>query len=713
MELALVMIIAGLVLLAGVYLALRYRPQTASLPPGGPPVPVSLATTTDAILLAGGYGQIAFANRHAREWFALDDSEPDLELLAGQVHPADAFRDLFAAEGRAMLQVGERRVEAASYALPGEGRYQVVILRDAAGMRTAYGPDTTRALATLGEIGQRISDGAPLPDTLNAILASLRRAIPYDAGQVLLAGAEGQALRAVAGAGERATLQALERLARDGQGGSGWIMTYREPLLVEHAADAGSGGDALPYESYLGAPLRCGAQLIGVLQLVKAEPEAFDFDDLTLLGAAADQTATAIDRARLLEEKIARAGELAGLQAVIQGAATAADQEALFAALTRHVAEAMDVELCGIFVYDPAGARLVAARPFYGAPEEAVAAARFPLGEGTLTRRAWLRDEGWYANDLREDGLLDSLGWCDHAGSLGLRTLALMPLLVGRRRVGLILLGNRRGGRLFGPAELQRLRLFAAQTAVIVEGAALAERDRRRHRELGALQSFSLAAGRTVDAEALFRMASEQIASLLGAEMAGVLLLDSSGAALAAHPTFLGVDPALIETIQVPIPAGSRLAGLWQGADGWLCNDLSSDPVALEVGLDQLTSWVGIRQALLAPLIVGGRPVGALLVANRRDGGPFTPDDIRLVNVMAAQTAVIQANTRLQAEAQVHAAETRILREIADILATSAPLDELVGKTLEAIARLFASPLALVDFRDEVAGALSVQPAHV
>lgn len=712
MNLALVFIIAGVVLLAGVYVALRYRPQTAP-PASGPPVPVSLASTTDAILLASGYGRIAFANRHARDWFSLDDSEPDLELLATQVRPADAFRDLFAAEGRAMLQVGQRRVEAASYALPGEtGRYQVVILRDTASARTVYGPDTARALTTLGEIGQRIGDGTPLPDTLNAILATLRRAIPFDAGQVLIASAEGQPLRSLAAVGERAILQALERQAREGQGNSNWIMTYREPLLVERAPDSGAGREAPLFESYIGAPLRIGGQFIGVLQVVRAEPEAFDFDDLSLLSAAADQTAAAIDRAWLLDEKIARARELAGLQAIIQVAAGAADREALFAALTRQVAEAMDVELCGVFVYDPAGARLVAAPPFYGVPEAAVAAARYSLAEGSLTRRAWLRDEGWYANDLREGGLIDSLGWRDHAAAMGLRTLALMPLLVGRRRVGLILLGNRRGGQLFGPAELQRLRLFAAQTAVIVEAAALAERDRRRHRELGALQSFSLAVGRAGEAEAVFRAAAEQITALLGAEMGGVLLLDDRVSVLAAHPTFYGVDPALIDSVHLPVPAGSKLAGLW-AAEGWLCNDLSQDPVAQEAGLEQLADWVGMRQMLLAPLIVSGRPIGALLVSNKRDGSGFTPDDARLANIFAAQVAVIQANSRLQAEAQAQATEARVLGELAERLASPASLDALVGETLAAVTRLFDSPVALVDLWDEIGGALRVEPEHV
>lgn len=722
MNLAFYLILAGVIVLAAVFFLIRQRRRADAGQHAAPPVPVNLASTTDAILFASGYGRVTFANHHARHWFGLNGGDPDLELLSEMVNPPDVFRDLFATEGRATFQVGQRRVDASSHYLPGDAptRHMVVVLRDMAVSQTEYGPGTTRALVTLNQIGQRIATNDPLPEMLEGILSGLLEAIPHEAGQIYLWQPEFTRLRLLADQGSVDYLSLLEQqaqIAPDGEGYTGWVTIYMQPLLVEDCQNnpnirmPDGGGNS--FRSYIGSPMTIGDQFIGVVQLVAQEPAAFDYEDLALLEAVANQMATAVDKARLYDEKIARANELAGVQAVVQAAATVSDRQGLYRQLTQHIAAAMDMQVCGLLLYDPVDNRLIPQRPFLGIPDTVLNAYQFNVPETSIAHRVWQRDEGWYANDLRDETLLDEIGLATFCEPLGLRNMALIPMIVGKRRIGMVQVNNRRNLEDIGPQELQRLRMFATQAAIVLESMTLAERDHRRSAEVRTLQEIGLSVSRARDYSSSYAASAAQIAALLGAEMAGVMLYDVRREALLVDETFYGVDPGLLEYIQIPVLPGTSMERLWREGEYWLCNDLSRDLLAAEIGLDQLTSWVGISQVLLVPLLVSGVAVGAILVTNKQGHLGFGEDDAQLVNIYAAQVALTLENSRLQTEIQAHVTEARMLRQVSAIVSQTGSFDALIQNTLRAVAQYFNSAIAYVDLLDESSGELKIMPEHI
>ncbi len=713
MELAFFLIIAGAVLLAGVYLFTRLRGGLEGTQPAQPAVPVNLASTSDAILVARGYGLITFANPHARQWFALDGAEPDLEMLAAVAAPPDTFRDLFAAEGRALLQIGQRRVEASSHRVPGEdAHYMVVVLRDLASARAEYDPRATQALVALSQVGELARANAPLADILNALLPGLRAALAFDAGQVLLRDPETGELRVQAQLGDLTLLRALAGAADY----AGRVSATGEPLLVEQAgrAAAGSGGVAdAAFESYIGVPLHSNGNGLGVLQLVKAEPGAFGLEALALAGAVADQASLALDRARVYRADAEHARQLAGLQAIAHVAAEPVSRRDLFAALSAQIATTLAVEQCGLFLHDPDGERLVAELPFAGLPDRAVALINFQLPADGIARRVWESERGWQATAADDEGLLDAIGLHDYRDLVGIRALALMPLLIGRRRIGLVLATNPEHGGAFSAQDMQRLGILADQAAVVVESIRLQDRERYHRDEFAALQAFSAELGQLPDEAAVYREAAPRIAALLRAEMAGVLLHDPARQALVAHPAFYGIDPGVLDYLQISIAPGTALAKRWAEEEGWLSADVRQDPAAIESGLTDLASWVGIRQVLLVPLVVRGQALGALLAGNKQGGRPFTRDDVRLATIFAAQLAVIRENAGLLDAVQTHAETLSTLRRVSDVLSQRLPLDRLLRDSLQEIAGFFASAIAFVRLLDETTGELRLLPGHV
>ncbi len=718
MSLALYLITAGAVLLTGVYFLLRQRRRDDSPQLQQSPVPVNLASTTDAILLSSGYGRITFANDHARRWFGINGGDPDLELMAEFVRPPHVFRDLFAAEGRATFQLGPRRVEASSHRLPGEqSRSMVIVLRDMAGSRTEYGPGTMRALVALNEIGQKISAGAPLDDTLTAIMTSLSQAIPFQAGAVTAWDTGSEAMVPLAEMGNAQMLHALNDVNgvyQEGNSPSAWVSTYRQSLLVEdidtQSYDRADGEGA--FRSYIGTPLQMGDSFIGILQLVSAEPRAFDYEDLSLLEAVANQTAAAIDRAHLYAEKVRRAGELAGMQSITQAAA-AADRSLLFQQLSMYIAQAIDVDMCGLLTYQAADDRLVAQPPFYGIPESVIQNYAIDLSPGTVASRIWQRDEGWYSNWVRDEALIEEIGWLDLLEVAGIKNLAVVPMMLGNRHVGLVQISNPRHGGDIGTREMEQLRIFASQAAIVVESVQLADRVQRRRQEFVALQEMGQAIGRMEDFDTVYTMMAGNVARLLGVEMCGILMHDPAQEALVAFPPFFGVADELLNYIQIPVTAGSAMNRLWQEGEFWLCNDLSRDPLALETGLNQLTEWVGLTQVLLVPLVVGGRPIGAVLASNKQSLLGFNEDDARLLNIIAAQMSVIVENNRLLDQVKDYVRESDALSRIAAITSGAAGIDAIIHQVLAEAAELFDSPIALVDFLDESTGKLRLLPEDV
>jgi len=90
------------------------------------------------------------------------------------------------------------------------------------------------------------------------------------------------------------------------RGLAGWVARHRQVgLIADTRAD--ERWFTLPYEPYahrsaLAVPILRGGQLLGILNLLHAEPEHFDAGDAHLMQLAAGQMALALDNARLYAE---------------------------------------------------------------------------------------------------------------------------------------------------------------------------------------------------------------------------------------------------------------------------------------------------------------------------------------------------------------------------------------------------------------------------
>jgi PAS domain S-box-containing protein len=683
-------------------------------------VQVNLLDNDAAVVVAEGRGKLVYANPRAQAWFGLSGGEPDLEMLVESVQPAETFLELFSKEGTASFRIGARRVEASSHYVPHNGVPQmVVVMRELTSPnagRTALDP--TRALILVGDAVQLLSSNMPLSEALDEVLRLVHDLIPFDVAEVNLWDAALQILTPYGRYGDRAYFEALD--ATDGhytlnESCSGWLVRYRQPLLVP---DLRLRPDVRPkvanygFQSFVGAPLLVGDRLIGTLELASRSRVAFDHEDMALLQILASQLGIAVENARLQQTQSERAAELNGLQQIASVMTSMRDPRQMYTQLTSRIALLADVEMCGVLLEVPEQQALVGQPPFYGVPESIVAMYRISLAEGSIGAILYRTREWWYSNAVLSDEIVREAGLTSLAEAVGVHTTALVQMSVGNRRFGAIQVANKRDGKGFTENDMRLLSVFASQAAIVVENARLYDEERRRSEELGGLQQVSQAIGMLRSADEMFGYLNEQIAKLMNCQMCGILLYEPSLGQLISRPPFYGVDDDLIRHYRIAITPGTTFHRIYNESDYWISNELRADPMLRDSGLDKLAMLIGVRQTMMVPLVISGRRLGVVQVSNRLDGAEFTEEQARVLSIIAAQAAVIIDNARLYREMQERTDESEGLRRIAEIASSNVRLEEIIRAVVRETAAMFGCEICTVGVLDDQTGALLILPEY-
>jgi len=719
------LIVIGLIIFGWLAVVLRQTQASAARPtPAGPVVPIPVAARPEAVLVAEGRGRVVYANETARAWFELEGGAPSLALLTRLVQPPDALHDLLAGAGHGAFRLGRRRVEGVTHTIPGEaGPRTVVVLRelDALAQSAPSDYNALAALTVAEDLSRITGSGLDLAAAADAILQAVGAAVPFTTAEITLWHEETRTLRVVGQGVRRTPSGALAPSAQPlagveyavGEGYTGWIALYRQPLLIPDVAaraDVQPKAQQVDFNSYLGVPLAAGDEFLGTLELSHAERDAFSPSQAALLQALATPIAAALQAAGRQQEQAARVVELAGLQQIAEASSQLSDPAQLFGQLTGRIAALLGVELCGVLLYDEDEGAFRSQIPFYGLPDSLMAKYRLALEPGSELHNIWQFQASWSTNDPASP-LLRALLLEETVPAITLRQAALAPMLVSTRRIGLLVAANRHDARGFDDEDLRLLRSFAAQAAAAVENARLYAEKRRRAEELEGLQRIAQAIGAVRQPAELHAQVTAHVAALLGVQRCGVLLYDLAEAALIAQRPFFGLAEDALSVYRVPAPPGSAAARLWTEADSWLCNDLTQSDDGGE--LVARAVHLGMRQMATATLAVGANKLGILQVADRADGADFGERDRRLLATFAGQVAILLDNARLYAEMQRRAHEAEGLRAVSEIAASRAAPAETLERLLIAIANLLEAPIVALGVVDEATGDLVIEPDHL
>ena len=277
-----------------------------------------------------------------------------------------------------------------------------------------------------------------------------------------------------------------------GDGISQRAIVERRLRYTPRVADEPNYVATLRTGSEIDVPLLVGDEVLGVLVVESAQPDAFGEDDFEILNAAGQQAALAINRARLLAEERARTSEH---RAVLDTLADLSGELELSKLLQRVLERAVALlRVTGgeLAIYDTA-ARELEIVASAGIGDESTGN-RMKLGEGGMGRAAethqpviipnyqeWMgRSKQYSSNDV-------------------VQAVMVVPLLLGDRLVGAIAAVHSDPRRKFGEDDLRLLNLFAPQAAIAIENAHLFTAAMRQRQYFEAVVQNSPVAIVTID----------------------------------------------------------------------------------------------------------------------------------------------------------------------------------------------------------------------
>ncbi|MCS7247869.1 MAG: GAF domain-containing protein [Anaerolineales bacterium] len=626
-------------------------------------------------------------NSAAKELYRIGQRRPTLEGLARRANPSEAFLSLCAAEGRARFTVEGRLFEGVSFRIPYTSGWAMLIslqrfqLFLSERQHPSAADGIPRGLEAFVELIQAMTLTQDLSGTLSAIFHSVGRVIPFDASLILLWD-QAQQLFVPYFWKSQEDHYALER----GEPIPVTEELRNTPWLFQREVTLWSGTQAeeikrtfffpfhaiRPFPCLLSAPLWSKDEYFGLLILASLFEETYTAEDLDVLRRIADLAANALRNARLYESQQKQLVELTGFVQLSQAVNALSDPEELFAQLIKSYAPLLGVRILGFLLYDEERRILEAQSPFLGIPPSALEFARYSIRPESEAARWLNRQEAYISEEATQDEVLGELEFARFAQAVGIRHLALQPLLLGGRVLGFLLAAEKDNGEPFCADDLRILSLMAAQTASLIEHVRLMQQVRRRALAAETLRRITKLTNSSAELDEILQHSVLDLARLFGCDVSALFLFNEAKGELSLHQaSTYGIEPQvagllkriLVNDPRFPNTVTARRVPL-------LCGSSLEDPNVLAI----YNEWVGPLQldsVLTVPITVRDQVLGEWMFGSRKPNF-FSQVDVQTASTAAAQLASAieraelysQTDESLRRRVTQLAAITRISREI-------------------------------------------------
>ena len=514
----------------------------------------------------------------------------------------------------------------------------------------------------------------------------------YHAGVFLLDEANEYAeLRAASSAGGQRLLERGHRLRIGQTGIVGHVTATGEPRI---ALDVGQDAvffdnpDLPDTRSEMAVPLVARGRVIGALDVQSTRQAAFSSEDVSVLQTMADQLATAIENARLFTATQEALTETREMFEANQAIGAAPSPAAVRQALINYVASTgLDWGRVVTYEFEDGKVSHAVQREIWSSRQRPhqPEGTRLPIAEYPIHRLV-TSGQPFTCSDIYADERAD-----DATRMLievaQLRSFAAVPLTVGRRHIGTLLVGKE-SPHTFSEKLLQNVASICGQASIAIESLRLLDETRRRAQELETINEVGRAVTSVLDLDALIRQIVDTTKQRFGHYFTSVLLVEGDRLVFRDGST-VGDSDIRLEAGAVEFDIGGA-AGLVTEAirsrEPVLVNDTLADPRYVTT-----PSLTATRSEIAMPLEVKGRVIGVLDVQSDR-ATAYDDTDVRLLQALANQAGVAIENARLFQETQSEASRRALMSEVLQAAAASLDPDALLHLAGEAISRRLGSP---------------------
>jgi len=405
----------------------------------------------------------------------------------------------------------------------------------------------------------------------------------------------------------------------------------------------------IPYENWVVLPVMAENRVVGVLLL--AREHDLTKEDTVFLNTFSGLLGQTLGRLQA-EERIRQRNQ--ELTLLIEGSAaisSSLDPDQLLEVIGRQITSAASMDDCWISDLEPTGERLISLLHWSrvsGKGEEIPAdspfatrsVSEFPLVQQVIENHlAQAVDVADTPLGEKEQEFLTQQGW---------RKWILLPMIVHGEVIGVIEIGDPTLHVSFGSeamrlchvmaeqaaVALQNSRLFAAEASVAEQNARLLEATRFRARQLEIIHEVGRATSSVLRLDTLVDLATELIRDNLGYPYVSLGLVE--GDEVVVHSRG---QRTLTE----------RRQKRTEGAIGWVATH--GDPLILpacraDPRYLKDKEMPGALSEIAIPLLMGGDVVGVLDLRSNQLAA-FTEEDLRILEPLAAQLAIVIVHIRL------------------------------------------------------------------
>jgi len=510
-----------------------------------------------------------------------------------------------------------------------------------------------------------------------------------------------QVLRFRAGAGPVGSQLNRERLAgavrhiRLGEGIIGHVAQTGEEILANDVSREPRYRytDALPEtrcEATL--PLKIEQRVLGVLDVQSDQPDDFQEMDVLVLRALAHNISIAAEGARLYDDLRRRADQLSSVAEVSRAVASILDLDVLLDQVVTLIHQRFGYPFVHLFTVHP-GRRQIIYRAGRGRRSRALRAQGLTYNlddpQGIIP---WVASHGQsvLANDVDRDPRYRP----SQLAPTNTRAELAAPLVFGGEVLGVLDVQSDRR-QAFSEDDRFLFEALAGNVAIAIRNANLYRSERWRRqvadslREVAGLLAADLALSQVLDAilTELERTLAYDVAAIWLAQDSE---LAASTAQVATQDQSTGEAKLRLAAVHGCAPdETARIHSLLPQASVWLDQALSAEQPTIRVPpspFEPLGAALGFPadySAIAAPLRVGDRRLGLLILAHRAPGR-YGSESQAMTAAFASYAAVAIENTRLYEAAQEQAWISTVLLRVAEATRSLTTPDQVV----ETVARL-------------------------
>lgn len=252
------------------------------------------------------------------------------------------------------------------------------------------------------------------------------------------------------------------------------------------------------------------------------------------------------------------------------------------------------------------------------------------------------------------------------------------PMIQGNQTVGVICVFNPLMP--FSAEDVELLAGIARQTAVALENSRLINDQRRRARQLKAINQLARRIVTLRDPEVLLSTAVDLIHALFGYGRVSLFLADENDTELRLRAYSERASDAGLLDLRFPIGARSIVADVAATGQAALVNDVAQDPRYFST-----PETADTRSEVAVPILREGRVLGVLDVQSPQ-GDAFDDHDLTTLRTIADQVAIALENARLFDEERERSQALALMLATTRAAGSSLVLDEVLRRLAEGIA---------------------------